>query len=197
MSNSPNLALPYLETGQAQKEVTHNEALALLDAVVQLSVLTVTATPPATPGDGERWIVGDGATGAWAGQDNRIALWSSGWLFIAPGVGWLAFDQSASALRMWSGAAWIDTGLLLTSTYTGMRSRDGTDRIRFGRAGTDNRVIIDLYDTAGGSSVVIRDSSGADVFVIHSDGGVSAPGLPTSAPAAGRLWVDAGTVKRA
>ncbi len=197
MSNSPNLLLPYLETGQAQKEVTHNEALRLLDAVVQLSVLATQTVPPGSPVDGQRWIVGSGGTAAWAGQDNKIALWSSGWNFIRPGAGWLAFDQAASALRLWSGSAWIDTGFLLTSTYTGMRSRDGADRIRFGQAGTDNRVIIDLYDAAGGSSVVIRDSGGAVIFAVDSDGGVQAPGLPTSAAAVGRLWVDAGVVKRA
>lgn len=197
MSTSPNIGLPYLETGQAQKEVTHNEALRLLDAVVQLAVAAMQTVPPGSPTDGQRWIVGTGGTGAWVGQDGKIALWSSGWLFIQPQPGWLAFDQGASALRMWSGSAWIDTGVLLTSTYTGMRSRDGADRIRFGQAGTDNRVIIDLYDTAGGSSVVIRDSAGAIVFAVTSDGGVEAPGLPTSAPAAGRLWVDAGVVKRA
>ena len=36
---SPHLLLPYILAAQAQKHVTHNEAIRLLDAVVQLSVL--------------------------------------------------------------------------------------------------------------------------------------------------------------
>lgn len=49
---------------QAQNHVTYNEALRILDGIVQLSVkdrdLTV---PPASPADGDRYIVGSGATG--------------------------------------------------------------------------------------------------------------------------------------
>ena len=47
---SPHLLLPYLVAAQAQKHVTHNEALRLLDALVQLSVLNLNLTaPPVSP----------------------------------------------------------------------------------------------------------------------------------------------------
>ena len=45
---SPNLSLPYLAPAQAQKHVTHNEALGLLDAVVQLAVQSRSQTEPPT-----------------------------------------------------------------------------------------------------------------------------------------------------
>ena len=49
---SPHLLLPYILAAQAQKHVTHNEALRLLDAMVQLSVLNLSLTaPPASPAD--------------------------------------------------------------------------------------------------------------------------------------------------
>ncbi|MDC0929674.1 hypothetical protein OAS03_02640 [Planktomarina temperata] len=35
---SPNLSLHYIQQNQAQKHVTHNEGMRLLDGVVQLSV---------------------------------------------------------------------------------------------------------------------------------------------------------------
>jgi Protein of unknown function (DUF2793) len=38
MTNTPRLALPAIEAAQAQKHVTHNEALTLLDALTQLAV---------------------------------------------------------------------------------------------------------------------------------------------------------------
>ena len=45
---SPNLSLPYIQQNQAQKHVTHNEGMRLLDGVVQLSVLS-RAHPPHKP----------------------------------------------------------------------------------------------------------------------------------------------------
>jgi hypothetical protein len=58
MSNTTHLQLPYLLASQAQKHVTHNEALRLLDAMVQLAVLDRDLTaPPGSPADGDRYIV--------------------------------------------------------------------------------------------------------------------------------------------
>ena len=72
--STTNLLLPYLMAAQAQKHVTHNEALRLLDGLVQLSVKSqeLTAPPPA-PADGDRYIVASGATGGWAGWDLNVA----------------------------------------------------------------------------------------------------------------------------
>jgi hypothetical protein len=46
-----HLLLPYILAAQAQKHVTHNEALRILDGLVQLSVLDrdLTAPPGALP----------------------------------------------------------------------------------------------------------------------------------------------------
>ena len=38
MNDTPNLALPYILASQAQKHVTHNEAIRTLDCLVQLAV---------------------------------------------------------------------------------------------------------------------------------------------------------------
>ncbi|KKM25255.1 hypothetical protein LCGC14_1596850, partial [marine sediment metagenome] len=47
---SANLTLPFLQPSQAQKHVTHNEALQRLDLLVQLSVLDRDLTaPPGSP----------------------------------------------------------------------------------------------------------------------------------------------------
>ncbi len=83
---TPNLGLPFILQGQAQKEVTHNEALIRLDALVHGSVRSRTlTTPPGSPANGERWIVPSGATGAWAGQTGRIAHWNvNAWVFYVP-----------------------------------------------------------------------------------------------------------------
>ena len=66
MTDTPLMSLPLLAPAQAQKHVTVNEALRLLDGMVQLSVLDDTRTaPPASPADGDRHLVASGATGLW------------------------------------------------------------------------------------------------------------------------------------
>ncbi|USI71480.1 DUF2793 domain-containing protein [Sphingomonas morindae] len=94
---TPWLRLPLLAPGQAQKELFHNEALALLDGVAQLAVAGLGLTaPPAAPRPGQCWIVGAAATGEFAGQDQALAIWTEGgWRFVAarPGMtGWLIPD---------------------------------------------------------------------------------------------------------
>ena len=94
-----HLLLPYLLAAQAQKHVTLNEALRLLDAMVQLAVLDRTRTaPPGSPDDGDRHIVASGATGLWAGWDLNIAYWVDGaWTRLVPRPGWLAWIAAEAA----------------------------------------------------------------------------------------------------
>ena len=55
MDQTPNLQLPYIAPSQAQKHVTHNEAIRALDALVQLCVVNRTLTePPSEPREGIR-----------------------------------------------------------------------------------------------------------------------------------------------
>jgi Protein of unknown function (DUF2793) len=108
----PNLALPYIMAAQAQKHVTHNEAIRALDALVQLGVRDRDLTaPPAVPVDGDRHIIAAGATGAWAGQSGRIAAWQDGaWMFYAPYEGWLAWVAGEDRIYGFDGTAWIAAG---------------------------------------------------------------------------------------
>lgn len=110
MSASARFALPFLVPGQAQKEVFHNEALALLDAAVHPCVEQgPNATPPASPAPGQGWIVATGATGDWAGSDHSVAVWTdAGWRFVAPVDGMLVWNKAAGHWVHWTGAAWSD-----------------------------------------------------------------------------------------
>lgn len=102
--SSPRWSLPLLFAGQAQKEIFVNEALARLDALLHAVVEGEAATPPASPVEGEAWIVGSGASGAWLLQDGTLACRQSGqWLFLAPTEGMLAFDRGAGQRRLFSG----------------------------------------------------------------------------------------------
>jgi hypothetical protein len=110
---TPNLQLPYIMAAQAQKHVTHNEAVRALDALVQIAVLDRDlAAPPGAPADGDRYIVAAGPSGAWSGQAGRIAAWQDGaWAIYAPRVGWLAWVADENALVTYDGAAWAPASI--------------------------------------------------------------------------------------
>ena len=109
MTDTVNLRLPCIEGSQAQKHVTHNDALHILDTLVQLAVLDRDLTaPPGSLAEGQRWIVKATATGAWSGHDHAIAAWQDGvWQFSPPQTGWLAYVIDEGALVAWNGGAWV------------------------------------------------------------------------------------------
>jgi hypothetical protein len=109
MDNTPNLSLPYILAAQAQKHVTHNEAIRALDAIVQLTVLDRDASaPPGSPSNGQRYIVASSPTGAWSGHAGHVAAFQDGaWAFFAPSEGWLAWIADEDRLVAWNGTAWV------------------------------------------------------------------------------------------
>jgi hypothetical protein len=115
MPDTIHLKLPYLAPAQAQKHVTHNEALRRLDAIVQLAVLDTALTePPADPDEGDRYIVAAGGTGAWDGHDGEVAAFADGaWEFAAPESGWLSYDAATEGLLLFVGDAWQGVGSYL------------------------------------------------------------------------------------
>ncbi len=106
---TPNLKLPYIMAAQAQKHVTHNEAVRMLDCLVHLMVLSrALAVPPTSPADGDRYIVAASPTGAWLGQTATIAAFQDGaWIFYVPKEGVAAWVANEDILVAYSGAAWV------------------------------------------------------------------------------------------
>ncbi|WP_417593468.1 DUF2793 domain-containing protein [Parasphingorhabdus sp.] len=78
--------IPLLATGQAHKELFHNEALTRIDFLLHPTVQAIETDPTAIVAvPGQSWIVGPDAIGDWLGHDDQIAGWTgSGWLFILP-----------------------------------------------------------------------------------------------------------------
>jgi len=100
--------LPQIATGQAQKEVTHNEALARIDMLLHPVVETMAlAVPPADPAAGRGWIVAAGGSGAWAGRAGQLAVWTDGgWRFATPVAGMLAWVTDSGVHARWTGETW-------------------------------------------------------------------------------------------
>lgn len=108
MADTTRLVLPLLAASQAQKHVTMNEALKLLDAIIQAGVIDKDLTaPPGSPVEGDIYIVGASATGAWATHDNNLAIYQSGaWVFIIPLDGWIAWVNDEDTLYVFNSGSW-------------------------------------------------------------------------------------------
>lgn len=107
---SSSLSLPFIAPSQAQKHVTHNEALRILDVVTQLSVAADdVSTPPTSVSEGTRYLLDAGGTGDWAGHDSEIALFENGtWRFFVPRAGWRAYVVNRDVMVIYDGAEWSE-----------------------------------------------------------------------------------------
>ncbi|WP_102224651.1 DUF2793 domain-containing protein [Acidimangrovimonas sediminis] len=165
MENSTNLGLPYLQPSQAQKHVTMNEALRLLDALVQLGVASRTeATPPANPAEGARSIVAAGGTGDWAGHDAAVAEYVEGsWTFLTPRPGWIAWVADEGQLVTFNGTAWgtAVSGQTSSAVFGVNTEADATNRLSV----KSDAVLIshdDVTPGTGNARIVVNKSGASD-----------------------------------
>lgn len=133
------LGLPMLAAGQAQKELFHNEALALIDLVLGAGVEAVGVnTPPASPVAGQAWVIGPAPTGALAGHANAIAGWTAGgWRFVAPREGLAVWSVADGAVARWRGGRWEP------SVQLGPRGAAIANPIGGGVVDAESRITID------------------------------------------------------
>lgn len=197
-----NLALPYLLAAQAQKHVTHNEALQRLDALVQLVIAGTPSSPPADAAEGECYWPTAPAAGEWTGKEGRLAFRQDGaWIFIAPRAGWRAFDLQHGRLAVFSGGAWIDLPLppdAVVETLGVNTAADGYSRLAvaadaslFSHAGHGHQVKINKAAAADTASLLFQSGwqgraemglAGSDAFAIKvsPDGGTWTTALAIS-----------------
>lgn len=121
MSTSPDLGLPFVSSQQATPEVTHNEALVMLQAML-MGVITQQNAPPGSPVAGDSYLVGAAPTGLWAGKANKIAIYmTGGWRFVpdkdsngadipigARHIGLKVYRRDVMADYVWVGTAWVE-----------------------------------------------------------------------------------------
>lgn len=126
------LLLPYIVQSQSQKEVTHNQALNLLDVLLQAVAQDVGLnTPPGSPTVGQCWVVGSSPTGAWAGKSGQIAQAVEGgsWYFVAPFKRLRLWNEAADEYFVYDGSAWVPDSLLLKETGEYLRVEHKTQDV--------------------------------------------------------------------
>jgi hypothetical protein len=117
-------------------------------------------------------FVGDPNTGMYSPAADQIA-------FATNGTQRMLIDNSGF-MRLVSGNILLGASgsgsLALGATYVQLKSDDGANRIQLGKLGTDNRIFFELYDAAGGSSVVVRDNGGTTQIGLLSNGRIQITG---------------------
>jgi hypothetical protein len=96
-----------------------NALLRALQPLLETNVIDLSLnTPPATPNNGDTYIVAAGGTGDWTGHDTEIAYWSTDnstalggeWEFYTPAKGWIIGNQLDGAAYIFDGATWVTIG---------------------------------------------------------------------------------------
>lgn len=154
------LDLPYILPSQAQKHVTHNEALQRLDAVIQLVILAELPAPPQNAQEGDCFLIASEASAEWAGKSAQLAFRQDGaWIFITPKEGWRAwFVDTLKVLRQ---NAWQNVPLPKDATVERLGIATSAD--------TSNRLAVaspaSLFthgDAGGGHQVKVNKASQGD-----------------------------------
>jgi hypothetical protein len=106
--SSARHGLPLLVAGQGQKDVTHNEAMILVDALLHPCIESLGRDePPASPTLGQAWLLGDAPVGAWTGQGGALAVWTAGgWRFANPSAGTVLVDRATGRRHALGDAGW-------------------------------------------------------------------------------------------
>ncbi|MBI4920967.1 MAG: DUF2793 domain-containing protein [Devosia nanyangense] len=202
MSATARLTLPYIAPQQAQKQVTYNQAMAALDQLVQPSVKSRTVTaPPGSPAEGDTYIVGPSATGAWAGKDGKFACWLSGaWSFRTPADGWLAYVVDTAEIAVCQSGAWsplVSNGGAGVAKFGINTTADLTNRLAvaadaslFTHTGTSHRMKLNKASAADTASLLFQDNfSGRAEFGLAGDDAVHVKVSPN-----GSSWYEALTI---
>lgn len=207
MDETANHKLPLIRASQAQKHVTHNEALLKLDAALQLSVVSRSLTIPPAAGEGDRYLAAPGALDDWSGRDGQIAVWQGGvWRFLEARPGWICHVEDEELVLVRKAAGWEELSAasrdpLLVGKAGISATPDDTTRLAvssesslFAHAGGSHRLKVDKSSPSETASTVFQSglSGRAEIGLAGSDD------LSIKVSADGSVWknaitVDAGT----
>lgn len=155
---TPNLNLPFILPSQAQKHVTHNEALLTLDALVHLTLAAELSAPPAAPEAGTAYAIGANPAGEWSGRQNQIATWQDGaWRFVVPRDGWRGWFVADLALKVFVDGVWRDI-IPASASFASLgvsASSDDTNRLAISSPAS-------LFNHAGGGHQLKINKQGTE-----------------------------------
>lgn len=109
----PNIGLVwgYAEGDDGWGYGSYNPGFAKLDTLLHLAVIAKANTPPGSPTDGDRYLVGDSPTGVWGGHAGTIAVYLAiggpDWAYYTPKVGWRVHNIADGLPYLYDGSNWL------------------------------------------------------------------------------------------
>ena len=182
---TPRLNLPFLQSGQALKNITHNEALQRLDAGLYLFCTNMAADQlPANPVEGQAQIISQSPDAAFMERRGQIAVYMSGsWIWFVPSAGWVVWDEIDETLRIFDGSMWrppvSDAGTenlpflgLNASASSNQRLSVASDSSLFTHDGDSHRLTLNRAAASDTASLIFQtDFSGeAELGLTGLDG---------------------------
>jgi hypothetical protein len=208
-SQTSRLALPLIAAAQAQKHITHNEAIVLLDDAIHPAVLDAHRTaPPTSPAEGDRHLIKPTATGSWSGHDGEIAIFDqAAWRFLGLPIGSLLLVHDDRRLLCKTSTGWLAISQPQVDRMGVNATADATNRLTvsaistlFNHAGTHHRVTVNKAGATDTASLVFQTgySGRAEIgttgndhlrFRVSADGATWKTALSID-PATGHIGID-------
>ena len=173
------LGFPYIAADQAQKHVTHNAALDMIDAELGgLVASATTTTAPGSAGEGEAYIVPAGATGFGTAAAGEVAVYVGGvWFASPPFFGRRAFALDEGRGYVYGGATfgWVrgDVAGSLSGASLGLVIREATVNLPSGTSQTAAALIPNGSIVLGVSSKTVVAITGASSYMVGLSAGAS------------------------
>ena len=181
MGTTPDFGLPELSESQSNSHLTHNQAILLIQALLNGVIDKDLTAPPVSPTEGDAYLLAGGVpSGAWFGYENHVAVfYNNAWRFV-PGVndaatpivmgvrqeGMSVYVRDEQSLYRWTGSpiAWTiatggglsdgDKGDIVVSGGGTILSIDATVATTAGRALIDDATAGDQRTTLGVNTTV-------------------------------------------
>ena len=163
MTTTPRLGATEWAASQATPNLTVNEAIRKVEqgASAFIAKDKDLATPPGSPVNGDCYIVDATATGAWAGEEDSLAIYNSGWTFVTPIEGTAAYLQDENVLYRFNGTGWA------------VESSSGAVEVQ--DEGVTEEAAAAILNFTGAGVTVTGDGLGGATIDIPGGGGGSAP----------------------
>lgn len=108
IDKTPNIEGDYMVGDQGSGDVTYNQALNILDTLVQMMLKSIsTTTPPGAPDDGDRYYIPAGADPPWDANIGKIATWrESQYQYDDTKLGYRAWVEDLAMMMYYNGSSW-------------------------------------------------------------------------------------------
>ena len=186
MSTTDVLGVPKMAENSAGNIAAQTAADLVREALLRGQVADRNLTaPPGSPAEGVIYIPAATATGAWAGQEGKVAIKdqsvSGGWRFLTPWAGLRIWIVDEAVAARWTGSRWAMCPQTPTRELTATATATLEDCFLLCRM-AGGAFTVTLPPSVNGKTFVFRNISASEItLTIDGDGTEKIDGATTKA----------------